>query len=116
VEGGGQAAQEHRRGGERILRAGDRALVVSAFGQESNQTTWRLTKMNLAIRHIDSSQVKWNNEGSFLNDSHKNGEMGSGHGKWVIGQMKLSILAFRIGLYSVFWDQKSRYSREKSDR
>jgi len=27
--------------------------------------------MNLAIRHIDSSQVKWNNEGSFLNDAHK---------------------------------------------
>ena len=24
-----------------------------------------------AIRSIDSSQVKWNNEGSFLNDSHK---------------------------------------------
>jgi hypothetical protein len=28
-------------------------------------------KMNLAIRGIDSSQVKWNNEGSFLNDAHK---------------------------------------------
>jgi type I restriction enzyme M protein len=27
--------------------------------------------MNLAIRHIDSSNVKWNNEGSFLNDMHK---------------------------------------------
>ena len=27
--------------------------------------------MNLAIRGIDSSQVRWNNEGSFLNDSHK---------------------------------------------
>lgn len=27
--------------------------------------------MNLAIRGIDSSQVKWNNEGSFLNDGHK---------------------------------------------
>jgi very-short-patch-repair endonuclease len=27
--------------------------------------------MNLAIRHIDSSNVKWNNEGSFLNDAHK---------------------------------------------
>lgn len=43
----------------------------SIYGQESNQTTWRLAKMNLAIRGIDSSQVKWNNEGSFLNDSHK---------------------------------------------
>jgi len=44
---------------------------LSIYGQESNQTTWRLAKMNLAIRSIDSSQVKWNNEGSFLNDGHK---------------------------------------------
>jgi type I restriction enzyme M protein len=27
--------------------------------------------MNLAIRGLDSSQVKWNSEGSFLNDAHK---------------------------------------------
>jgi type I restriction enzyme M protein len=44
---------------------------ISIFGQESNQTTWRLCKMNLAIRRIDSTNVKWNNEGSFLNDLHK---------------------------------------------
>jgi len=44
---------------------------ISIYGQESNQTTWRLAKMNLAIRGIDSSQVKWNNEGSFLNNVHK---------------------------------------------
>ncbi len=44
---------------------------ISIYGQESNLTTWRLAKMNLAIRGIDSSQVKWNNEGSFLNDVHK---------------------------------------------
>lgn len=44
---------------------------ISIYGQESNQTTWRLCKMNLAIRGIDSSQVQWNNEGSFLNDAHK---------------------------------------------
>jgi type I restriction enzyme M protein len=44
---------------------------ISIYGQESNQTTWRLCKMNLAIRGIDSSQVKWNSEGSFLNDAHK---------------------------------------------
>jgi len=44
---------------------------ISIYGQESNQTTWRLAKMNLAIRGIDSSQVKWNSEGSFLNDAHK---------------------------------------------
>ncbi len=39
---------------------------ISIYGQESNQTTWRLAKMNLAIRGLDSSQVKWNSEGSFL--------------------------------------------------
>ncbi|MCW3112172.1 MAG: putative type restriction enzyme HindVIIP protein, partial [Segetibacter sp.] len=50
------------------LRPQDR---ISVYGQESNQTTWRLAKMNLAIRRIDSSNVKWNNEGSFLNDAHK---------------------------------------------
>ena len=44
---------------------------ISIYGQESNLTTWRLCKMNLAIRGIDSSQVKWNNEGSFLNNAHK---------------------------------------------
>jgi len=44
---------------------------ISIYGQESNQTTWRLAKMNLAIRGIDATQVKWNNEGSFLNDAHK---------------------------------------------
>ncbi len=44
---------------------------IAIYGQESNQTTWRLCKMNLAIRGIDSSMVKWNNEGSFLNDAHK---------------------------------------------
>jgi len=48
-----------------------RANDISIYGQESNQTTWRLAKMNLAIRGIDSSQVKWNNEGSFLNNGHK---------------------------------------------
>ena len=43
---------------------------ISIFGQESNQTTYRLCRMNLAIRSIDGSQVKWNNDGSFLHDLH----------------------------------------------
>jgi type I restriction enzyme M protein len=47
------------------------ADLISIYGQESNQTTWRLCKMNLAIRGIDSSNIRWNNEGSFLNDAHK---------------------------------------------
>ncbi len=45
--------------------------VVSIYGQESNQTTWRLCKMNLALRGIDSSNIRWNNEGSFLKDAHE---------------------------------------------
>ena len=44
---------------------------ISIYGQESNQTTYRLCRMNLAIRGIDGSQVKWNTEGSFLNNLHK---------------------------------------------
>ena len=44
---------------------------IAIYGQESNQTTYRLCRMNLAIRGIDGSQVKWNTEGSFLNDLHK---------------------------------------------
>lgn len=44
---------------------------INIFGQESNQTTWRLCKMNLAIRGIESKFIIWNNEGSFLNDAHK---------------------------------------------
>ncbi|MBI4288429.1 MAG: SAM-dependent DNA methyltransferase [Chloroflexi bacterium] len=64
------AHQDHyRRGDSRIpLNPAD---LISIYGQESNQTTWRLAKMNLAIRGIDSSNIKWNNEGSFLNDAHK---------------------------------------------
>ena len=54
-----------------VLEHQGRVNDISIYGQESNQTTWRLCRMNLAIRGIDSSQVKWNNEGSFLNDAHK---------------------------------------------
>ncbi|OIO52139.1 DNA methyltransferase [Candidatus Uhrbacteria bacterium CG_4_10_14_0_8_um_filter_58_22] len=43
---------------------------ISIYGQESNQTTYRLCRMNLAIRGIDGSQVRWNSEGSFLKDEH----------------------------------------------
>lgn len=44
---------------------------ISIYGQESNQTTYRLCRMNLALHGIDGSQVQWNTEGSFLNDGHK---------------------------------------------
>ncbi len=43
---------------------------ITIYGQESNQTTWKLSKMNLAIRNINSQFVSWNTEGSFLRDSH----------------------------------------------
>lgn len=43
---------------------------ITIYGQESNQTTWKLSKMNLAIRNINSKFVSWNTEGSFLKDSH----------------------------------------------
>src|SRR3989339_93035 len=41
---------------------------ISIYGQESNQTTWRLAKMNLAIRGIDAN-IQWGD--SFLNDQLK---------------------------------------------
>lgn len=43
---------------------------ITIYGQESNQTTWKLSKMNLAIRNINPQFVKWNTEWSFLNDAH----------------------------------------------
>jgi type I restriction enzyme M protein len=43
---------------------------ITVYGQESNQTTWKLSKMNLAIRNINSKFVSWNTEGSFLKDAH----------------------------------------------
>lgn len=43
---------------------------ITVYGQESNQTTWKLSKMNLAIRNINSQFVSWNTEGSFLKDAH----------------------------------------------
>ncbi|MEQ8222444.1 MAG: class I SAM-dependent DNA methyltransferase [Candidatus Eremiobacterota bacterium] len=41
---------------------------ISIYGQESNPTTWRLCKMNLAIRQIDAN-ISWGD--SFTEDSHK---------------------------------------------
>lgn len=41
---------------------------ISIYGQESNNTTWRLALMNLAIRGIDG-KIEWGD--SFLNDKHK---------------------------------------------
>lgn len=58
---------------EKFLKHHQRRVdSISIYGQESNETSWRLCKMSLVIRSIDASQIKWNNEGSFLNDSHSN--------------------------------------------
>lgn len=43
---------------------------ITIYGQESNQTTWKLSKMNLAIRHMNSQFIAWNTEWSFLRDAH----------------------------------------------
>lgn len=48
---------------------------IAIFGQESNQTTYKLSCMNLAIHGIDSTQVIWNNVGSFLKDEHYDKKM-----------------------------------------
>jgi len=50
-----------------ITEHGGRIGDIAIYGQESNYTTWRLAKMNLAVRGIDSN-IKWNNEGSFHKD------------------------------------------------
>ncbi len=43
---------------------------ISVYGQESNPTTWRLCKMNLAIRGIESN-LGPHNADTFYNDIHK---------------------------------------------
>ncbi len=50
-----------------VLGHGGRIGDIAIYGQESNYTTWRLAKMNLAVRGIDSD-IRWNNEGSFHKD------------------------------------------------
>lgn len=52
---------------EFIEHHGGRIGDISIFGQESNYTTWRLAKMNLAIRGIDA---KITHGDSFHNDQH----------------------------------------------
>ncbi|MBB5374487.1 class I SAM-dependent DNA methyltransferase [Acidocella aromatica] len=60
---GGMFVQSEKFVEEHGGRIGDMAI----YGQESNYTTWRLAKMNLAVRGIDA-EIRWNNEGSFHKD------------------------------------------------
>ncbi|GBR07106.1 SAM-dependent DNA methyltransferase [Asaia siamensis] len=60
---GGMFVQSERFVEEHGGKLGD----IAIYGQESNHTTWRLAKMNLAVRGI-GADIRWNNEGSFLRD------------------------------------------------
>lgn len=54
---------------EKFIEAqGGKIGDISVFGQESNQTTWRLCKMNLAFRGIDAN-IEWGD--SFRDDQFK---------------------------------------------
>ncbi len=53
-----------------VTEHGGRIGDIAIYGQESNYTTWRLAKMNLAVRGIDAD-IRWNNEGSFHKDELK---------------------------------------------
>lgn len=56
---------------EQFIRAhGGRLGDLSIYGQESNPTTWRLAKMNLALRGIEAN-LGQHNADSFHNDLHK---------------------------------------------
>jgi len=56
---------------EKFVQAhGGRLGDLSIYGQESNATTWRLAKMNLAIRKIDAN-LGIHNADTFHDDLHK---------------------------------------------
>jgi type I restriction enzyme M protein len=56
---------------EEFIRAhGGRIGDISIYGQESNPTTWRLAKMNLALRGIEANLGPTNAD-TFHNDLHK---------------------------------------------
>ncbi|WP_332445708.1 class I SAM-dependent DNA methyltransferase [Dehalococcoides mccartyi] len=55
---------------EFIRQHGGHIGDISVYGQESNPTTWRLAKMNLAIRGIEANLGSYHAD-SFHNDLHK---------------------------------------------
>jgi type I restriction enzyme M protein len=55
---------------EFIEKHGGRVGDLSIYGQESNPTTWRLAKMNLALRGIEAN-LGPHHADTFRNDSHK---------------------------------------------
>lgn len=64
---GGMFVQSERFVEEHAGRIGD----ISVYGQESNPTTWRLARMNLAIRGIEADLGSQNAD-TFHNDLHPN--------------------------------------------
>ncbi len=50
-----------------VASHGGRIGDIAIYGQESNYTTWRLARMNLAVRGIDAD-IRWNSDGSFHKD------------------------------------------------
>jgi type I restriction enzyme M protein len=55
---------------EFIAEHGGKLGDISIYGQESNPTTWKLAKMNLAIRGIEAN-LGTHNADTFRNDLHK---------------------------------------------
>ncbi|NQT48383.1 MAG: SAM-dependent DNA methyltransferase [Chloroflexi bacterium] len=55
---------------EFIKQHGGRIGDIAVYGQESNPTTWRIAKMNLAIRSIEANLGPYNAD-TFSNDLHK---------------------------------------------
>lgn len=53
-----------------VKEHGGRIGAIAIYGQESNHTTWRLCRMNLAVRGIDAD-IRWNSEGSFHKNEHR---------------------------------------------
>jgi type I restriction enzyme M protein len=53
-----------------VLAHGGRLGDIAIYGQESNNTTWRVARMNLAIRGIDANLGPHQGD-SFHNDLHK---------------------------------------------
>jgi type I restriction enzyme M protein len=56
---------------EEFIKAhGGKLNDISIYGQESNPTTWKLAKMNLALRSIEAN-LGPHNADTFRNDLHK---------------------------------------------
>ena len=53
---------------EFVLAHGGKVGDLAIYGQESNNTTYRLAQMNLAIRGIEA-KIEWNEGGSFRQDA-----------------------------------------------